>query len=238
MDGVILAGGIGTRMRPLTLDKPKPLLALQSQPILAWSLASLQGIVDHVLIVVSYLKQQIARFMARQSLMPAYTLVEQLPEPLGTGHALQICQERLRGEDFLVINGDDLYSREALAQLAAQEFGILCMLRHDFHKYGVVARDQNGRFLRIDEKPPRSRYQSPAPCSVGAYKFQKRIFEYDLPISRRGEYEISDYVSLAAQDHRVQVIDSPFWLPLGDPAALAAAQSLDIKRWIAPPNRT
>lgn len=236
MDGVILAGGKGLRMRPLTLDRPKPLLELQGQPILAWSLLSLQGIVDHVLVVVSYLKEQIERFMSGQNLIRAYTLVEQLPAPMGTGHALQACRKSLRSDGFLVINGDDLYSRAALGRLASQEYGVLSMLREDFDKYGVLVQDGAGRFLRIDEKPPRSRYRSPVPCSIGAYKFQARVFDYDLPISGRGEYEISDYVGLAAQDHSVNVIDSPFWLPLGDPAALEAAQQLDIKRWIAPPS--
>lgn len=236
MDGLILAAGKGTRMRPLTLDKPKPLLELQGRPILAWSLMTLRNFVDHVLIVVSYHKEQIARFMAHQDLIPTYTLVEQLPQPMGTGHALQTCRRRLRGDGFLVINGDDLYSRAALGQLARQEFGILSSLRDDFDKYGVLVYDEAGRFLRIDEKPPRSRYRAPAPCNIGAYKFTTQVFDYDLPISQRGEYEISDYVGLAAQDHVVTVVDSPFWLPIGDPAALAAAQQVDIKRWISPPS--
>lgn len=236
MDGVILAGGKGTRMRPLTLDKPKPLLELQGRPILAWSLLSLKGIVDHVLVVVSYLKEQIEQFMAGQDLIPAYTLVDQLPAPMGTGHALQCCQDRLRSDGFLVINGDDLYSRQALVRLARQEFGILSMLRHDFDRFGVVVQDQAGRLLRIDEKPPRSRYRAPAHCSIGVYKFTARVFDYELPISGRGEYEISDYVGLAARDQAVTVVDSPFWLPIGDPAALEAAQKVDIKRWIGPPS--
>lgn len=235
MDAVILAGGKGTRMRPLTLDTPKALLDLQGQPILAWSLLSLQGIVDHVLIVVSYLKEQIERFMAGQGLIPAYTIVEQLPEPLGTGHALQCCQKRLRGEGFLVINGDDLYGRDALRQLSRQDYGILSMQRFDFDRYGVIVRDEAGRFQRIDEKPPRDRYPAPAPCSIGAYKFTAEVFKYQLGQSNRGEYEISDYVGLLANDRSVTVVDSPFWLPIGDPAALQAAQGVDIKRWIPSP---
>jgi NDP-sugar pyrophosphorylase family protein len=70
LDGIILAGGKGTRMRPLTLDTPKPLLLVQGRPILEWSLMSLHGIVDHVLIVVKYLKEQIADYMATQTLFP------------------------------------------------------------------------------------------------------------------------------------------------------------------------
>jgi len=235
MDGIIIAGGRGSRMRPLTLDTPKPLLSLQGRPILAWSLMSLRGIVDHLLLVVNYLKDQIEAFMARQTLFSAYTLVEQLPKPLGTGHALQCCQAHLKSDDFLVVNGDDLYSQAALRQLGRQKFGILSMLKDDFDQYGVILRDDDGHFIRIDEKPPRDRFRPPAPCSIGAYKFTTEVFDCKLAKSPRGEYEISDYASQLARRHRVAVVDSPFWLPIGNPAALKAAQSVDIRRWIPEP---
>lgn len=231
MDGIILAGGRGTRMQPLTLDTPKPLLMLQQRPILAWSLLSLRGIVDHVLVVVNYLKPQIEAFMARQRLFDAYTIVEQ-PAALGTGHALQCCRAHLQSDAFLVINGDDLYGQAALRQLSRQEFGILSTNRDDFEKYGVIIRDARGSLLRVDEKPPRGRFRPPMPCSIGAYQFTRQIFDYRLGKSARGEYEISDYVSCAAQDYAVAVVDTPFWLPIGDPPALAAAQTVDIRRWI------
>ena len=232
MDGIILAGGEGRRMRPLTLSTPKPLLALQNRPILEWSLMSLRGIVDRVLVVVHYLKAQVADFMARQTLFADYALVEQLPRPLGTGHALRCCQDYLRGDAFLVINGDDLFSRSALRELSRQDYGILSMLRQDYERYGVIVRNAAGAFQAIDEKPPGGSYTAPAPCSIGAYKFRSEVFDYALEKTARGEYEISDYMTAAARDHAVTVVDSPFWLPIGDPEALAAAQSVDISRWI------
>lgn len=235
MDGIILAGGEGTRMRPLTLSTPKPLLPLQNRPILEWSLLSLRGIVDRVLIVVHYLKAQIADFMARQTLFPDYALVEQLPRPLGTGHALQCCRDRLQSDEFLVINGDDLFSRSALRQLSRQAYGILSTRRRDYERYGVIVRDAAGAFQAIDEKPPRGRYPAPAPCSTGAYKFRADVFDYALRKTARGEYEISDYMTAAARDQAVALVDSPFWLPIGDPAALKAAQSVDVARWIPLP---
>ena len=235
MDGIILAGGEGRRMRPLTLTTPKPLLALQNRPILEWSLMSLRGIVERVLVVVHYLKAQIADFMARQTLFPDYVLVEQLPRPLGTGHALQCCSDRLQSDEFLVINGDDLFSRSALRELGRHAYGILSARRQDYERYGVIVRDEAGAFQAIDEKPPPGRYAAPAPCSIGAYKFQADIFDYALEKTERGEIEITDYVSAAARDHAVAVVDSPFWLPIGDPAALAAAQSVDVARWIPTP---
>ena len=228
MDGVILAAGAGTRMRPLTLSTPKPLLQLQGKPILAWSLRSLRDLVDRVIIVVSYRKSQIESYMASQRIFDSYAIVEQLPAALGTGHALACCQSHLRGEDFVVVNGDDLYSRAALRDLCRRDFAILSAMRHDFHHFGVIQRDVHGHFRDIDEKPPRARYPSPQACSIGAYKLRSEIFDYPIEKSERGEYEISETVSRAARSHAVAVVDSPFWLPIGDPAALASAQHVDL----------
>ena len=235
MDGIILAGGAGTRMRPLTLNKPKPLLELGDRPILAWSLMSLRGTVERVLVVVHYLKEQIAAYMAAQDIIADYKLVEQLPEPLGTGHALLCCRDHLASDDFLVINGDDLYPAAALRELSQHDFGILSTARDDYERYGVVLRNEAGEFLRIDEKPPSGAYAAPAPCNSGAYKFRSAVFGYQPAKSARGEFEITDTISAVARDHAVTVVDSPFWLPIGDPAALAAAQSVDVARWIPPP---
>ena len=219
-------------MRPLTLATPKPLLPLQSRPILEWSLLSLRGVVERVLVVAHYLKAQIADFMARQRLFADYALVEQSPRPLGTGHALKCCRDYLRSDDFLVINGDDLFSRQALHALSCCDYGILSTRRHDYERYGVVVRAEAGAFHAIDEKPPRGRYPAPAPCSIGAYKLRRDVFEYTLEKTARGEYEISDYMTAVARDRAVAVVDSPFWLPIGDPAALAAAQSVNLSEWI------
>lgn len=232
MDGIVMAGGKGTRMRHLTATTPKPLLHVQGRPILEWSLMSLQGIVDHVLIVVSYLKEQIIDYMEQQTLFADYRIVEQLPRPMGTGHAVQCCQRCLQSDEFLVINGDDLYSQEALRELSQQSFGILSILKDDPSAFGAIIRDIEGNFSHIHEKPPKDRYPPPVPCSIGSYKFTKAIFDYTLEKSERGEYEITDYVTLSANDHTIAVVESPFWLPMGTPEALEEAQNVDIRRWI------
>ncbi len=232
MDGIILAGGVGTRMRPLTLDTPKALLPLQGRPILAWSLLSLHGIVERALIVVHYLKSQIADYMARQTLFRRYALIEQSPAPLGTGHALECCRPALQSSDFLVINGDDLFAKDGLRRLSREPFALLAARRQDYHRYGVIIRDESGSFRAIDEKPPPGSYPAPAPCSIGAYKLNSEVFDAPLRKSVRGEFELTDAVTAVAEKREVAVVDCPFWLPIGDPAALAAAQEIDIARWI------
>ncbi|NDJ60531.1 MAG: NTP transferase domain-containing protein [Chloroflexi bacterium] len=229
MDAIILAGGKGTRMMPLTQDTPKPLLHVQGRPILAWSLLSLPPTVDQVLIVVKYLKEHIETFMAQQQIIARYHLVEQLPEPLGTGHALQCCQPHLESDEFIVLNGDDLYSATAVAQLAQTPLGILTVERDDASKYGVAVTDTHGNLIRLHEKPPAGTYPPPVKVNIGGYKFNRSIFSYDLPLSERGEYEITDYVTWLAARENVAVVPTPFWRPIGTPDDLATAQDLDLQ---------
>jgi bifunctional UDP-N-acetylglucosamine pyrophosphorylase/glucosamine-1-phosphate N-acetyltransferase len=230
MDGIILAGGKGTRMQPLTLTTPKPLLEVQGKPILEWSLMGLRPVADHVLIVVNYLKEQIEAFMAQQRIFADYTLVEQVPEPLGTGHALMCCAEHLRSREFLVQNGDDLFGSRDLARLAAVALGILTIPRDDPERFGVAVMNEAGNLSHLHEKPKAGTYPTPAPANIGAYKMDTRIFDYDLPRSERGEYEITDYVTWLAKSFAVDVVPANFWFPIGNPDDLKAAQTLDIQR--------
>jgi NDP-sugar pyrophosphorylase family protein len=232
MDAIIMAGGKGTRMRPLTNETPKPLLHVQQQPILAWTLQTLRPAVDRVLVVMSYLKQQIADYMAQQTIFEHYALVEQLPQPMGTGHAVQCCQPHLQSETFLVINGDDFYSTQAVQRLAQVPLGIMCIQREDQAKWGVAVTDEQGHVVRIHEKPAEGTYPTPVNASIGAYKLSQRIFEHELPLSARGEYELTDYVTWLAAREPVQVVTSDFWLPVGYPQDIAAAEKLDLKRLV------
>lgn len=229
MDGIILAGGKGTRMRPLTNDTPKPLLMVQGRPILEWSLLGLRPTADHVLVVVKYLKEQIEAYMAQQTIFEQYTLVEQLPEPLGTGHALQCCAPYLRSDAFIVHNGDDFFGSRALAQLAEKPYAILTMPRDDQSRWGVAVMDEDGALVRLHEKPAEGTYPIPVQASIGGYKLDKRIFEYELPLSARGEYELTDYVTWLAATQRVDVVPADFWFPIGTPPELDAAQQLDLE---------
>jgi bifunctional UDP-N-acetylglucosamine pyrophosphorylase/glucosamine-1-phosphate N-acetyltransferase len=68
--------------------------------------------------------------------------------------------------------------------------------------------------------------------NAGAYKFDSRIFEYELPLSPRGEYEITDYMSYLAANTQVNIVPGQFWNPIGTPEDLEQAQSVNIKEWI------
>lgn len=229
MDGIILAAGKGTRMKDLTLNTPKPLLMVQGRPLLEWSLLTLRPTVEHVLVVVSYLKEQIAAYMAQQTLFEHYTLVEQ-PQPLGTGHALQCCQPHLTSADFIVLNGDDLYQAAAVAQLARYPAAILAATRdEDGARFGVIVPDTQGNVTRLHEKPPAGLYAPPVQINIGGYRMDHSVFELPLtPHETRGEYEITQYVTELAQRQPVAIVDCPFWFPVGTPELLAEAQTLDV----------
>lgn len=224
-------------MMPLTQNTPKPLLRVQGRPILEWSLRTLRPNVDHVLIVVKYLKEQIEAYMAQQTIFERYTLVEQLPEPLGTGHALMCCAPHLQSEAFIVMNGDDLFGAAGINALADAPLGVLTVLRDDASQYGVVVTDERGQVVRLHEKPPFGLYPPPVNVNIGAYKFNRSIFDYELPLSSRGEYEITDYITWLASTQVVQAIEADFWLPIGNPQGLQDAQQVDLSPLTNPKNQ-
>lgn len=229
MDCIIMAGGKGTRMMPLTADTPKPLLKIHDQPILEWSLRTLRPVTNRVIVVVKYLKEQIETFMQEQTIFDDFTLVEQLPEPLGTGHALMCCQPHLKSHDFIVVNGDDLFHADAIRRLAETKLGLLTVNRDDPTKYGVVVTDEADNVIRLHEKPPQGLYTPPVKINIGAYKLSQQIFEYQLPLSERGEYELTDYISWLAQREKIRAVSSDFWMPIGNPQDLSAAQEQPVQ---------
>ena len=90
MDAVILAAGLGTRLRPHTLTTPKPLLPIRGRPILDWTLGALPVTVDRVLVVTHYLADQVEAYLKGQSHFRDWVQVPQ-GTPRGTGDAVRSC---------------------------------------------------------------------------------------------------------------------------------------------------
>src|SRR3954447_11874917 len=153
MDAVILAAGLGTRLRPHTLATPKPLLPVRGRPILDWALGALPPRVDRVLVVVNYLAEQIEAYLKTQKQVAACEAVFQR-EPRGTGDALRSCRERLRGGgSFLVLNGDDLYGAADLAELASKPAGLLVHPVDEPRRFGIAFLKGDGTLEKLVEKP-------------------------------------------------------------------------------------
>jgi NDP-sugar pyrophosphorylase family protein len=224
LDAVILAAGLGTRLRPHTLHTPKPLLPVRGRPILDWSLGALPAEVDRVIVVVHYLAEQVVAYLKKQRHFTEWVTVTQNP-PRGTGDALLCCREHLRSEHFFVLNGDDLYGADDLARLATCPAGLLVHPVDDPKKYGIAFLRPDGSLEKLVEKP---NLEGRHPANTGAYLFTQRAFEKKLELSPRGEYEITDFVTYLAGLRLMRAVEARVWLPIGTQEAWDHAQTLDL----------
>jgi bifunctional UDP-N-acetylglucosamine pyrophosphorylase/glucosamine-1-phosphate N-acetyltransferase len=224
MDAIILAAGLGTRLRPHTLTTPKPLLPVRGRPILDWTLGALPKAIDRVVVVVNYLAEEIEAYLGRQTHFDDWATVRQA-EPRGTGDALRACREHVRSERFLVMNGDDLYGAADLAALAACPAGVLVSPVDDPPHWGIAFLKPDGTLERLVEKPP---LEGRRLANTGVYLFPREVFATELTRSARGEYEITDYVTALAARRPVSVVQARFWLPIGNVEAWQKAQEVDL----------
>jgi NDP-sugar pyrophosphorylase family protein len=225
MNAIILAAGFGTRLRPHTLTTPKPLLPVQGRPILDWALGALPAEVTRVLVVVHYLADQIETYLRGQKHFAEWVVVPQ-EVPRGTGDAFRCCRDLVQSERFLVLNGDDLYGAADLAALARCPAGLLVHPVDEPRRFGIAFVRADGSLEKLVEKPDLDGRRL---ANTGAYLFPRTVFDTELTLSARGEFEITDYVSALATRQRVEPVEARFWLPIGTVEAWQKAQTLDLK---------
>ena len=224
MDAIILAAGLGTRLRPYTVTTPKPLLRIRGRPILDWALGALPPQVDRVLVVVNYLADQIESFLRTQVHFTQWQVVRQ-EQPRGTGDALRSCRLQLRSDHFLVVNGDDLLGAADLAALARCPAGLLVHPVEAPRQFGIAFLRADGTLDRLVEKPELDGRHL---ANTGAYLFPRSVFDTELTVSARGEYEITDYVTTLAGRTPVHVVEARFWRPIGTVEAWQQIQQEDL----------
>jgi bifunctional UDP-N-acetylglucosamine pyrophosphorylase/glucosamine-1-phosphate N-acetyltransferase len=224
MDAIILAAGLGTRLRPYTEKTPKPMLPVQGRPILDWALGALPRSVDRVLVVVHYLGEQIESYLKTQRHVPSAEVVWQ-EQPRGTGDALRSCRDKLQAGSFLVLNGDDLYGAADLAELARHPAGLLVHPVDEPRRFGIAFLKEDGTLEKLVEKPP---LDGTRLANTGAYVFPPHVFQTELKMSARGEFEITDYVTALACQETVQAVRTNFWLPIGTVEAWQSAEKRDL----------
>jgi NDP-sugar pyrophosphorylase family protein len=224
MDAVILAAGLGTRLRPHTLTTPKPLLSVRGRPILDWTLGALPPAVDRVVVVVNYLAEQVEAYLKTQTHVAEWAVVRQ-EQPRGTGDAVRSCHKQIRSETFLTLNGDDLYGAADAAALSRRPAGVLVHLVDQPRQFGIAFLKPDGTLDKLVEKPDLDGRRL---ANTGAYVFPRDVFAIELKLSARGEYEITDYVSALARTRTVHVVEATFWLPIGTVEVWQAAQTRDL----------
>ena len=224
MDAVILAAGLGTRLRPHTLTTPKPLLPVRNRPILDWILGALPPRVERVIVVVHYLAEQVVDYLGSQAWFTEFVTVFQ-DKPRGTGDALRQCRQHLLSNHFLVLNGDDLFGAQGLRTLAEQPAGVLVHTVDEPRKFGIAFLKADGTLDKLVEKPALEGRQL---ANTGAYVFPREVFDIEIQLSARGEYEITDYVSALASRMPFHVVQADFWLPIGTEEAWKKAEQMSL----------
>lgn len=220
MQTVLLAAGEGTRMRPLTASRPKPMLPVAGKPLLEHSLAmAATAGATRFIIVIGYYGESIREYFGPSYRDIPIEYVEQTDQT-GTADAVQAARPKLNTAPFMVLNGDDLYESEGLRRLYGLDAGVGGYDVSNPEAYGVLELEGD-RVTGVIEKP------SDPPSTIintGAIVFPPETIEnLEVAASARGEYELTDVLSRVCQDHHVGYVEFDRWLGVGRPWELLEA---------------
>lgn len=220
MKAIILAAGEGVRMRPLTNDRPKPMVEVLGRPLLEHVFDALPDEINEAILVVGYLKGKIMDYFGRRFGRFDISYIHQ-QEKLGTAHALWMSRGALADDRFLMLYADDLQSKEDIKKCLAYPLSVMVKELEDPRRFGVVIADSNNKVLDLVEKPefPVSRL-----ALTGVSVLDGRIFNYPARKHENGEYYITDSIARLACDHEVKIVHADFWLPIGYPDDLEKAK--------------
>jgi len=228
MQAVMLVAGKSTRTYPLTLTRPKPLLAIGNKTIIEYNLENLEGLVDEVVLIVGYRQEMIKERLGNQWRSIKISYCEQ-KEQLGTGHAILQTEPFIK-DCFIALNGDDIYAHDDMKKLVKFKYAALVRYEEDPSQYGVYQVDDRNQVLNLVEKPKQFIGNL---TNVGCYIFDKAFFEYikTTPLSERGEIEITSSILDCARKEPFFVEPlTGFWLANGYPWELLNSQEFFMKR--------
>jgi glucose-1-phosphate thymidylyltransferase len=236
MKGIILAGGSGTRLAPLTLPTSKQLLPVYDKPMIYYPLSTLMlaGITEILIITTPHEQEQFKRLLKDGSQFGITLTYKTQPNPDGLAQALIIGEEFIDNQPVALILGDNIFygpgMGTALAGMANRSGATVFAYEvENPSAYGVVEFDSAGKVLSIEEKPaqPKSNFVIPG---LYFYDSQAAALAKSLKPSARGELEITDLHNLYFENGQlnVEVLDkTKTWLDTGSlDSLLDAAQGV------------
>lgn len=233
MKGLILSGGTGSRLRPLTYSNAKQLIPVANKPILFRVIESIRDAgIDEIGIVIGSTGSQIKEAVGRGGRWGVkITYIEQ-DQPLGLAHAVKVSQDFLGEDRFVMFLGDNVIEggiSPLIKQFASSEWNSQIVLTRieDPRQYGVAELGEDGRIIRLVEKPK----NPPSDLAlVGIYMFDKHIFDavHAIQPSWRGELEITDAIQwLVDNKHAVHpYVHRGWWIDTGKREDMLEANDL------------
>jgi len=225
MEAILLVGGQGTRLRPLTINTPKPMLPVAGVPFTVHQILRARDAgVERIILGTSYKAEVFRSFIADNDLGIEIVVATE-PEPLGTGGAIRFAANHLRGDGpVLVFNGDVLTGVDIKALVdthEAKEHEVTLYLTpvEDPRAYGLVPTDADGRVLDFLEKPTSAAEIVTDQINAGCYVFRRDVID-EIPADQVISVERDTFPGLLKRNARVGgVVDPGYWLDLGTPLA-------------------
>ena len=226
---VLLAAGKGTRMRELTTDLPKPMIAVRGQPILRHIVDGLKAAgVTHFQIVVGYRADVVTDYFGDGSKLGISVEYATQVVQDGTGRVVELARDFAGVDPFILSYGDILIDPANYRRLVAiKDAEALISVKHnpgEIAKGGSVFVNERFEMTDLREKPQPGEPTSPL-YNAGVYSFRPSIFEFTAKLEKspRGEYELTDAIrALALSGRKVQALElEGDWADVRDPEVLA-----------------